>query len=219
MAGAAAIPTDARQRLLALWVSRAYQEGFKGAHRDALIGLGTAPLDDTYFRSAMLEQLGEPRLEVAITTDICGRAESHSTRLDKEAVNGIKTARLHRKVATTIFFESNGGQARAEATEPEIRLAVAEPDIDIGNIETVLDALASSCYFLSQERKSYRFSLSPNLNKLLADRRASIKGEKIAERVRTEVQSVFAKGSGKECSHTLVRRQRESMTLSFTTPS
>lgn len=182
-------------RLLALWVARAYQEGFKGAHKDALIGLGTAPLDDTYFRAAMLEQLGQPRLEVAITTDICGKADSHATRLDKEAVNGIKKARLHRKVATTIFFESNGGQTRTEATEPEIRLAVAEPDLDIGNIETVLDELSSSCYFLSQERKNYRFSLSPNLNKLLADRRASIKTEKIAERVRTEIQTVFAKGS------------------------
>src|SRR5439155_18273007 len=39
-------------RLLALWVSRAYQDGFKGAHKDALIGLGTAPLDDAMFRAA-----------------------------------------------------------------------------------------------------------------------------------------------------------------------
>jgi len=29
-------------RLLALWVSRVYQEGFKGGHRDPLIGLGSA---------------------------------------------------------------------------------------------------------------------------------------------------------------------------------
>lgn len=33
-------------RLLAQWVSKAYQQGFKGAHRDGLIGLGTAPLED-----------------------------------------------------------------------------------------------------------------------------------------------------------------------------
>ena len=31
-------------RMLALWVSHAYQQGFKGGHKDALIGLGTAPL-------------------------------------------------------------------------------------------------------------------------------------------------------------------------------
>ena len=182
-------------RLLALWVSHAYKEGFTGAHRDALIGLGTAPLEDPLFRAAMLEQLGEPRLEVAITTDICGKPDSHATRLDKEAANGIKKARLHRKVATTIFFESNGGTVRAEATEPEIRLAVAEPDLDIGNIETVLDALSTSSYYMSQERKNYRFSMSPNLNKILADRRATIQPASIDERVLEEVRAVFTKGN------------------------
>ncbi|HPT99363.1 MAG TPA: DUF499 domain-containing protein, partial [Armatimonadota bacterium] len=34
-------------RLVALWVSQAYQEGYKGAHRDPLIGLGSAPLEDS----------------------------------------------------------------------------------------------------------------------------------------------------------------------------
>jgi len=72
-------------RLLALWVSRAYQEGFKGGQRDPLISLGTAPLDDPLFRAAVLEQLDESRLEGAITTDICGKKDSHAVRLDKEA--------------------------------------------------------------------------------------------------------------------------------------
>jgi hypothetical protein len=31
-------------RLLALWVANAYQAGFKGAHKNPLIGMGTAPL-------------------------------------------------------------------------------------------------------------------------------------------------------------------------------
>lgn len=185
-------------RLLALWVSRAYQEGFKGGHRDPLIGLGTAPLDDPLFRAAAFEQLGEHRLEAAVTTDICGKKDSHAVRLDMEAVDAIKKARLHRKVTTTIFFESNGGQLHAEATVPEVRLAVAEPDLDVGNIETVLETLGSSCYFLSVARNRYRFSLSPNLNKLLADRRASIQPSKIEERMRSEVQKVFAERKGGE---------------------
>ncbi len=185
-------------RLLALWVSRAYQEGFKGAHRDPVIDLGTAPLDDSLFRTAVFEQLGEPRLEGAVTTDICGKKESHAIRLDKEAEEDIKKARLHRKAATVIFFESNGGQARTEATPPEIRLAVAEPELDIGHVETTLETLSSSCYYLTTEKNRYRFSLSPNLNKLLADRRASIQQSKIDERVKAEVQKVFSAGSGVE---------------------
>jgi len=185
-------------RLLALWVSNAYQAGFKGAHKDALIVMGTAPLNDPMFRSAAFEQLGGAKLEGAVTTDICGKKESHAVRLDKEAVDSIKKARLHQKVATSIFFESNGGQSKTEATLPEIRLAVAEPDIDIGNIETVLETLATTCYFLSSEKSRYRFSLSPNLNKLLADRRASVQPKKIEDTLRTEVQRVFTKGSGVE---------------------
>ena len=185
-------------RMLALWVSKAYQEGYKGAHKDLVIGMGTAPLDDPMFRAALFEQLGESRLEGAVTTDICGKKEAHANRLDSEAVDTIKKARLHRKVATTIFFESNGGQAKGEATVPEVRLAVAEPGLDVGNIETVLETLGTSCYYLTVGKNRYRFSLSPNLNKLLADRRASIQPDKIDERVRGEVQKVFAVGAGIE---------------------
>ena len=185
-------------RLLALWVSKAYRDGYQGNHRDPLIGLGTAPLDEPMFRTAVFEQLGEPRLEGAVTTDICGKRDSHAQRLDREADETIKKARLHTKVATTIFFESNGGMLRHEATVPEVRLAVGEPDMDIGNVETVLESLGQACYYLSIDRNRYRFSLSPNLNKLLSDRRASIAPAQIDERVKAEIQKVFEAGAGAE---------------------
>jgi hypothetical protein len=185
-------------RLLALWVSHAYQDGFKGSHRDPMIGLGTAPLDDSQFRAAMFEQLGEHRLEAAVTTDICGKKDSHAVRLDNEAVEAVRKARLHRKVATTIFFESNGGMSRAEATSPEIRLAVAEPEIDIGHVETVLEALTDACYYLTVERNRYHFSFKENLNKRYADRRANIKDVAITDCVRAEIRKVFSATSGIE---------------------
>ena len=185
-------------RLLALWVSHAYVEGFKGAHKDPLITLGTVPLDNPTFRAAVFEQLGESRLEGAVTTDIAGKEYAHALRLDKEATAEVKKARLHRKVATAIFFESNGGQQRGEATLPEVRLAVAEPDLDIGNVEQSLEALADTCYFLSAEKNRYRFSFQPNLNKLLADRRASVPANATHDRVRAEIQKVFAAGKGVE---------------------
>ena len=183
-------------RLLALWVARAYQDGFKGGHKDPLIGLGTAPLDDAQFRAAMFEQLGEHRLEAAVTTDVCGKKDSHAVRLDAEAVDTIQKARLHRKVATSIFFESNGGMSKATATIPEIRLAVSEPDMDIGNVETVLEALTDSCYYLTVERNRYHFSFRENLNKRYADRRANVRIEAIDERIRAEIQKVFSAGTG-----------------------
>jgi hypothetical protein len=130
------------------------------------------------------------------STDIAGKEHAHALRLDKEATTAVKKARLHRKVATTIFFESNGGQQRGEATLPEIRLAVAEPDLDIGNVEQSLEALVDTCYFLSAEKNRFRFSSLPNLNKLLADRRASVPANAIRDRVRAEIQKVFDAGKG-----------------------
>ncbi len=163
-----------------------------------MIGLGTAPLDDALFRRAVFEQLGDDRLEGAITTDIIGKSDSFALRLDAEAVDTIKKARLHRKVATSIFFESTGGQQHKEASLPELRLAVAEPGLDLGNIETVLEELETNCYFLTVEKNRYRFSLTQNLNKLLSDRRANIKQDRIDERVKEDIQKIFAQQAGVE---------------------
>jgi len=186
-------------RLLALWVSRAYSQGYSKASADPLITLGTAPLEDSLFRTAMFEQLGEQRLEPAVTTDIDGKPESHALRLDVEASESIRKQRLYRRTATALFFESNGGQGgNTAATIPELRLAVGHPDLDIGNVETVVETLASTCYYLSAEPNRYRFGLRPNLNKLLSDRRASIKPEGIDERMAKEVQAVFSKRQGLE---------------------
>ncbi len=179
-------------RLLALWVSHAYTEGYKGAHKDPLITLGTAPLEDPVFRAAVFEQLGETRLEVAVTTDIAGKQQAHALRLDQEAPDTVRKARLHRKVATAIFFESNGGQQRGEATLAEIRLAVGEPDLDIGSIEQCLEALVNTCYYLSAQNNRYRFSFKPNLNKILADRRAIVSDNDIRDRVQAVVREVFS---------------------------
>jgi Protein of unknown function (DUF499) len=185
-------------RLLALWVSRAYVEGYKGNEKDALISLGTAPLDDPLFRAAVFEQLGEQRLEAAVTTDVAGRPEAHALRLDREATDAVKKSRLHRKVATTILFESNGGQQKGTASVPEIRLSVGEPGVDLGSVEQCLEALGEACYYLHAEKGGYRFGFKANLNKLLADRRASVAPPKIDEQVRTAIRDEFVKGSGIE---------------------
>ncbi len=182
-------------RLLAQWVAEAFTDGYKQAHQDLLIGLGTAPLENLSFRGALVnQQLHEDRLEAVITTDICGRSDAHADYLDRQAEEDVKKKRLHRKIAAAIFFESNGGQTDARASLPEIRLAVCEPDLDIGEIEHSLERLIDACYYLLAQGQKYSFSLRPNLNKLLADRRASIPLQTVEERVHEEVEAIFAKG-------------------------
>ena len=97
-----------------------------------------------------------------------------------------------------IFLESNGGQTRNAATVPEIRLGVAEPNLDMGNVETALEALTDACYYLGVERNQYRFSLKENLNKRFSDRRANVKKEDVEKLVLEEIQKVFPPMEGIE---------------------
>src|SRR5205823_1991628 len=94
--------------------------------------------------------------------------------------------------------ESNGGQAKNEATLAEIRLAVAGPAMELGNVETALEALTDASYYLTSERNRYRFSLKENLNKRFTDRRVSMKGGEIEKRVKDEIQKVFLVTEGVE---------------------
>ena len=181
-------------RLLALWVARAYQEDHQKAYREPLIGLGTAPIEDPTFRAAMFEQLGTSDLEGPATTDIAGRADAHALQLDREASAEIKKARLHQKAATAILFESNGGQLRTEATVGEIKAALGGPDTNLADVDQVLEGLVGTCSYLTADRNRYRLSLSPNINKILTDRRAAVQPKDIEDRLRKQIEKCFQPG-------------------------
>jgi len=182
-------------RLLALWVAHNFQEEHRKATNEPLITLGLAPLDDQTFRAALFEQLGSDNLEIPVTTDIVGKSDAHGMRLDKEAGEAVRKSQLHRKVATTIFFESNGGmsQTRAEATVPEIKTGVFGPDMNLAELDPVLEGLAGNCFYLNWERNRYRFGLSPNLNQILVNRRGGVDDGRIGELIRQRTESLLRK--------------------------
>lgn len=195
-------------RLLALWVSHNFQEEHRKSSQEPLITLGLAPLDNPLFRAAIFEQLGSSELEIPVTADITGKtSESHSLRLDKEASEAIKRAQLHRKVATTIFFESNGGQsqARAEASLPEIKTNVCGPDVNTADVDTAIEGLAGACFYLQWERNRYHFGLAPNLNQVLVSRRGSVQDKAMDERIRKRTEEIFRKNAPERCK--LIERE------------
>lgn len=184
-------------RLLALWISHNYQEEHRKASGEPLLSLGLAPLQDLTFRRAMFEQLGSDLLEIPATTDIIGKTDAHAIRLDKEADSAVKKSQLHRKVATAIFFESNGGmsQGKADASVPEIKTDVFGPETNLADLDNVLESLATTCYYLNWDRNRYRFGLSPNLNQILVSRRGAVQPKVIEERIRKQTQELFNKHS------------------------
>jgi hypothetical protein len=63
------------------------------------------------------------------------------------------------------------------------------------DVDNVLEALVSSCYYLNWDRNRYRFGLSPNLNQILVTRRGAVQPKEINERIKQQTQDVFNAGS------------------------
>ena len=180
--------------MLAQWVSWASSDGFKQARPEPLITLGSAPLQMNEFRSALLGQIGEVRLDAAIVADIAGDM-NHARALDADTKGALRD--IHRRVGTAILFESSGGQADKVANLPELRFALGEPEVETTTIDTAANALESSGFFIRKVGSDgYRIHHQATLRKVVSDRRASLdENNDIKPAMRGLIESEFKKES------------------------
>lgn len=158
--------------MLAQWIAWAYRTSFTEARKEALITIGSAPLDVREFRGVVLGQLGEQRLAAGIDADISG-AQAHALALDADTKGPLRN--IHRRVATAILFESSGGQVDKVAHLPEIRYALGEPDVDTTSVDNAALALEDRAYFIRKVGSDgFRISHHATLKKVVSDRRASL---------------------------------------------
>ena len=180
--------------MLAQWISWAAREQFGKARTEPLITLGSAPLDVPEFRAVVLGQLGETRLDVAIEADLAGPM-AHAKALDVDAKGALRD--IHRRVGTTILFESSGGQLDKVAHLPELRFALGEPEVDTTTIDNAAAALETSGFFIRKiGTDGYRIHHQATLKKVVSDRRASLDEEtEIKPAVRKLVEGEFRRGA------------------------
>lgn len=180
--------------LLAQWVSWAAQEQFSKARREPLITLGSAPLEVPEFRAVVLGQLGEARLDVAIDADIAGPM-SHARSLDEDATGSLRD--IHRRVGTTILFESSGGQVDKVAHLPELRFALGEPEVDTATIDNAAADLEKSGFFIRKVgTDGHRIHHQATLTKVVSDRLASLdEDNEINPAIRKLITEEFKKGA------------------------
>ena len=176
--------------MLAQWISCAAREQFTSARTEPLITLGSAPLDVPDFRAAVLGQLGESRLDVAIEADVAGPL-AHAKALDVDTRGALRD--IHRRVAATILFESSGGQVDKVAHLPELRFALGEPEVDTATVDNAAVALESSGFFIRKVgTDGYRIHHQATLKKAVSDRRASLDEEtEIQPAMRALVENEF----------------------------
>jgi hypothetical protein len=104
---------------------------------------------------------------------------------------------IHRRVATTILFESSGGQIDKIAHLPELRFALGEPDIDTTSVDTASFTLEDKSYFIRRVGSDgFKISHQPTMKKVVSDRRASLDEEsEIKPAMRIVIQKEFDRGA------------------------
>jgi Protein of unknown function (DUF499) len=180
--------------MFAQWVSIAFGKDHREARREPFITLGSAPLQVREFRSVVLGQLGEARLDPALDSDIAG-IQNKAAALDADVAKG-PLKEIHRRVGTTILFESSGGHSDQIAHVPELRFALGEPDIDTTSIDTAASALESKSFYIRKAgTDGYRFGLKPKLEKVVYDRRASLDESQVKNATEKVVDGQFRRGA------------------------
>lgn len=178
--------------MFAQWISYVYKDSHTKARNEALITLGSAPLDWASFRAALLGQLGEARLQGAIDADIAGQ-NNHAQALDADTSGQLRD--IHRRVATAILFESSGGQTDKSAHLPELRFALGEPGIETTSIDTAASQMEARGFFIRRKgTDGYQFGFKPTLKKVVNDRRASLDEEEVLAETRKIIENEFLKG-------------------------
>ena len=180
--------------MLAQWISWAYREGFTKARTEPLVTLGSAPLEVPEFRSAVLGQLGESRLVAAIDADVAG-AQAHARALDADTRGSLRN--IHRRVGTTILFESSGGQVDKVAHLPELRFALGEPEVDTTSVDSAAFALEDKSWFIRRTGSDgFRIGHQPTMRKVVSDRRASLDEDaEVRPAMRQAVRKEFERGA------------------------
>jgi hypothetical protein len=180
--------------MFAQWISIAFREGYQKARREPLITLGSAPIDIPDFRGIVISQLNEPRLQPAIEADISG-TQSHAVALDVDTKGPLRE--IHRRVGTTIFFESSGGQVEKLGHLPELRFALGEPEIDTTSIDNAAMALEAKSFFIRRVGSDgFQIRHQPTLKKVVNDRRASLDYEtEIKPEMHKLVKKEFERGA------------------------
>src|SRR3990167_8480413 len=179
--------------MFAQWISWVFRKDHEQARREPVLTLGSAPLEVPQFQAIILGQLGEPKLEAAIDADISGD-HSHAKALDADTKGPLRD--IHRRVATTILFESSGGQVDKVAHLPEIRFALGEPEIDTTSIDNAAHALEAKAFFISRiGTDGFQVRYQPTLKKVVSDRRASLDDAEVRQTMRSLVKQEFDKGA------------------------
>ena len=179
--------TRAILRMLAILVAELYK-----TDSNPLIQMSSAKLGARDFRTEVLQQLhAESQFDTVIESDIAGTG-ARAQKIDESGNLTYQREHIAEGVATSIFLYSFGGAAvRPVASLPSLRLAVLKPGLEPAFIPDAIQLLrktSTGLFYLEPEGDNYRFTVTPNLNMIVAERETAADKEKVTEQLLETVE-------------------------------
>lgn len=173
-------------RILALVVADLLKKG----HNGGLIQASDIDLTNEEIRSELLE-LVDREFRSALEADIIGEG-ANAIDLDKQSPQ-MTQWRIAAGLATTSFlFTCEAGNGSRGATLAELHLASARPEIDFGTVPGVVLQMKERFHFINTEGERFRFSTTPNLNRILLDAKNGVDDGQVRERLEAELRKLLS---------------------------
>jgi len=174
-------------RLLALVVA----DLVKKNHRGGLIQISDIDLRNEEIRSELLE-LVDREFRSALEADIIGE-NANSLELDRQQSPQMQQWGIASGIATTTFvYTCERGNGSRGATLAELHLASARPEIDNSTIPGTILQIRQSFHFINTEGDRYRFSTTPNLNRILLDAKNGVDDDQVRGRIEAELGKILS---------------------------
>ncbi|MCD9893219.1 ATP-binding protein [Bradyrhizobium japonicum] len=173
-------------RVLALLVA----DLLKKNHNGGLIQASDIDLTNEELRSELLE-LVDREFRSALEADIIG-ATANAPELDKQSPLMTQWRVAAGLATTTFLFTCEAGNGSRGATPAELHLASARPEIDFGTIPGVVLQMKERFHFINTEGERFRFSTTPNLNRILLDAKNGVDDENVRERLGGELRKLLS---------------------------
>jgi hypothetical protein len=157
-----------------------------------LIQMSSAKLGVRDFRTEVLQQLhAESQFDTVIESDISGTG-ARAQRIDQSGNPTYQREHIAEGVAAAIFFYSFGGTAtRPSASLPNIRLAFLRPGLEPAFVPDAIQLLkkpSTGLFYLETEGDTHRFTVTPNLNMILAERETAADKEDVEKTLLGTIQ-------------------------------
>jgi hypothetical protein len=146
-------------------------------------------------------RLDRPKFKQVIEADIASVMSgmpAHAQTIDTALISSGKPA-FARRTATAIFINSLT-QGMASGIDPsDLQLAVITPDSDGSGddpavIQTTLEKLYKSAWFLEYDGHRYRFKTEPSLNKIIEDETGHVGSSKAKDEIERRTKLIWRKG-------------------------